>query len=905
VGRGVLALLVALLVLLAPAGASAKTKPVVRGDADTGSQRTILKRSNVKAMTTTRRSGYVRVFASFRPYARKAPPQVITRLSEVRMKKGQRRKFTLRLNKAGRSVLKSCVGGRIIVHAVRIDGRGGAPIGKPARTYKKLRRDAASCRSAAGGGAGAGGGSGGGGSGGGGSGGGSGGSGGGGTREPIDYNPANADRCDWLDEADCLVPFPNDHFTAADSTTDTKRRVNLNVLSMPRNAAGKPIDPAEQNRNDGWSPGGPLVTKVQGLDTQQAFNRSKIVPVDDMADAFRPTQPVVVIDTVTRARHMVWAEIDANPHTDEDASNDTHSTLIIRPGKNFVDGRRYVVALRNLKDKDGKDLNANQAFRVYRDGIPTTNARVEARRKSFEGMFQTLAEAGIERDDLYRVWDFTVASERNLTERMLSIRNSAFAELGDRNLADMKVEGNAPAYQITKITDDPDDKIARRIEGTYTVPCYLRLPGCPAGSGFVYDPTKTTGPPLRVPGNTMQARFTCNIPRSARGGSPARPSLYGHGLFGSRGEVNAGNVRSMANEHNMVFCATDWIGMACTDTPTSPDDVQNIIDGVLAGNQPTPPDCDVPNALTLETDLSRFNELPDRVQQGMLNFLFLGRLMVHGSGGFNADPAFKIGAGGAGVLDTSRLFYDGNSQGGIIGGALMSVMVDGDRGVLGVPGMAYSTLLQRSVDFGTGERPQPNPNNPESFLPQYAYPLYTSYPSHLQRQLIMGLMQMLWDRGEANGWANHMTSDPPAGTPPHNVLLHVALGDHQVAQLTAESEARTIGASARFPWADPGRDLDRGDPVYGVPKIGSYPFGGSAIVLWDSGPERTLPDGSKEGAPPPPNENVPPEAGRDPHGDPRDTVNGRQQKSAFLRIGGHVIDVCGARPCYARRWTGP
>jgi hypothetical protein len=235
----------------------------------------------------------------------------------------------------------------------------------------------------------------------------------------------------------------------------------------------------------------------------------------------------------------------------------------------------------------------------------------------------------------------------------------------------------------------------------------------------------------------------------------------------------------------------------------------------------------------------------------------------------------------------------------------MSVMVDGDRGVLGVPGMAYSTLLQRSVDFGTGEQPQPDPSDPGSFLPEYAYPLYQAYPSHLQRQLIMGLMQMLWDRGEANGWANHITSDPPAGTPPHNVLLHVALGDHQVAQLTAESEARTIGASARFPWADPGRDLDRGDPVYGVPKIGSYPFGGSAIVLWDSGPERTLPDGSKEGAPPPPNENVPPEAGRDPHGDPRDTVNGRQQKSAFLRIGGHVIDVCGARPCYARRWTGP
>ena len=898
-GRGVVALLVTLGVLMAPAGALAKSKPVVRGDAQTGSQVSILKRSNVKALTTTRRSGHVRVFASFRTYGRKAPEQVITRLVEVKLKKGQRRKLTLRLNKIGRGIVKGCVGGRIIVHAVRIGGRAGAPIGKPVRTYKKLRRDSAKCRKGgSSGGGGSGGGGTGGGSGGGGTGGGSGGGGATANREPITYNPANADRCDWLDEADCLLPFPNNHFTTSDSTTDTKRRVNLNVLSMPRNTAQKPIDPAAHNRSDGFSPAQPIVTKVPGIDTPEAFNRSKIVPVDDMADAFRPTQPLVLIDTVTRARQMVWGELDVNPEVPAER------TLAIRPGKNLVEGRRYVVALRDLKNAAGQTIGANQAFQIYRDGIPTTNAQVEARRKTFESIFQTLAEAGIERDNLYRAWDFTVASERNLTERMLHIRDAAFAELGDNNLMDMKVDGSPPAYEITKVTDDPDDQTARRVEGTYTVPCYLNLPGCPAGSSFAFDPSKTNGPPLRLPGNTMQASFICNIPKSARNSSPARPSLYGHGLFGSRGEVNAGNVRTMGNESKMVFCATDWIGMACTNTPTSPDDMQSILEGIAAGNPPAPPDCDVPNALTLETDLSRFSELPDRVQQGMLNFLYLGRLMVHG-GGFNADPAFKIGADGAGVLDTRRLFYDGNSQGGIIGGSLMAVMVDGDRGVLGVPGMAYSTLLQRSVDFGTGKPPAPDPTDPESFLPEYAYALYTSYPNQLQRQLILSLIQQLWDRGEANGYANHMTSDPLRNTPPHNVLLHVALGDHQVAQLAAESEARTIGASAETPWADPGRDLDRGDPVFGVPKITSYPFKGSAIVLWDTGPLRTLPGGGTAGTPPPPNENIPPEAGRDPHGAPRGTVNGRQQKSEFLKIDGRLIDACGARPCYADGWTGP
>ena len=50
--------------------------------------------------------------------------------------------------------------------------------------------------------------------------------------------------------------------------------------------------------------------------------------------------------------------------------------------------------------------------------------------------------------------------------------------------------------------------------------------------------------------------------------------------------------------------------------------------------------------------------------------LFLGRLMIHPSG-FSANPAFQDE--GRSVIDTRRLFYDGNSQGGIFGGALTAL----------------------------------------------------------------------------------------------------------------------------------------------------------------------------------------------------------------------------------------
>jgi hypothetical protein len=118
--------------------------------------------------------------------------------------------------------------------------------------------------------------------------------------------------------------------------------------------------------------------------------------------------------------------------------------------------------------------------------------------------------------------------------------------------------------------------------------------------------------------------------------------------------------------------------------------------------------------------------------------------------------------------------------------------------------------------------------------------------------------------------------------------MHAALGDHQVANITAEVEARTIGASVRQTPVDPGRSFDV-TPFYGIPRITSYPFGGSAIELWDSG--RT---------PPAPVGNVPPRAGEDPHEEPRNTVAARQQKSAFLQPDGTVIDTCAGAPCHSR-----
>ncbi len=659
--------------------------------------------------------------------------------------------------------------------------------------------------------------------------------------------------CDPIDPAVCLQPFPNDYFTVADPSTDTGRRVNFDITAMPQNIAGNPIRPDEWNRNDGFSPGQSVITKVPGMETQQAFDKTRAVPITDVERAYDAAQPVVVINADTLRRQLIWAEMDVNPANSADAN------LIIRPAVNWDEGGHYIVALRNLKNAAGKAIKAQQPFRVYRDRLKSNDAAVQARRPHMEQLFSLLQRAGVARKDLYVAWDFTVASERNLTERALAIRDQAFAQLGDSQLSDLQPQGSAPQYTVTGTTDYPpcgtdgcqsgeDDQIARKVDGNFVVPCYLNATGCPPGSRFSYLPGQTV--PQAIPGNVQAANFTCIIPRVAVDGAavaPARPSLYGHGLLGSASEITAGNVKAMANEHNFVFCATDWSGMSTQD---------------------------VPNIGSILADLSNFSSLPDRAQQGFVNFMYLGRLMIHPNG-FNADPAFQFTKNGAPqpVIDPLRLFYDGNSQGGIMGGSLTALAPDFNRAVLGVPAMNYSTLLRRSVDFD-----------------QYAVVLYQNYPNQLERPLILALMQMLWDRGEA-GYAHHITDDPLPNTPAHKVLLHQAFGDHQVANVATEVEARTIGAAIRKPVLDPGRHSDR-NPYFGIPPIPSYPYDGSGYVVWDSGSPT-----------PPPNE-TPPRTGADPHSHPRGTFIARIQKSEFLQYDGKVVDVCGLKPCYANGYTG-
>jgi hypothetical protein len=715
------------------------------------------------------------------------------------------------------------------------------------------------------------------------------------VRASVTDVPSNVN-CDPLDPKMCLFPFPNDYFSVPDASTDTGLRVNFGLDAMPRGGSdvtkggeGKPIDPSEWNRNDGFSPGSMVMTYVPGIDLHATWGtqdrpHSEAGPnevgyfdhrdtIADPALSLSPDAPMVILNADTGERHPFWSELDTHPGAVEAGEQ----VLILRPAVNFDEGARYVVGLRNLKDSDGATIATGAEFDAYKSGSGTDADR---QAQYDTDIFPALAAAGVAKDDLYLAWDFTIASEDNLAERMLTMRDDAFGRiLGDTDLADRQLgDSSAPAFVVDGVTERDDNyadangvshsQRIRTIDGRIEVPNYMdriqqieghhksnQLPADgPAPLSRLYDdPLDPDALPDQNPVEpTVNVPFRCEV-AIAQDGQPLQrenhPMLYGHGLLGTRSQV--GDLKTPRRAAPFMGCGVDWWGMS---TP------------------------DLPSVAAAIGDLSNFATIPDRAQQGFLNFMFTGRALIHPDG-FATDPAFQLNGQSLINIDDgegSTLQYDGNSQGGIMGGSLIAVSPDIVRGILGVPGMNYSTLLNRSVDYED----------------LYAIPQYQVYRDPVERQLVFALIQMLWDRGEANGYAHHITNDPYANTPSHEVMLQVAWGDHQVANVAAEVEARTIGAPVMTPGLPAGRHWEM-DPYF--TPTATYPYQGSALVYWDSGNIM------------PPNGNIPaddapgtPRDNGDPHSHGRDEFAAGWQEAHFL-LTGWMEDVCGGGDYLTRR----
>ncbi len=360
-----------------------------------------------------------------------------------------------------------------------------------------------------------------------------------------------------------------------------------------------------------------------------------------------------------------------------------------------------------------------------------------------------------------------------------------------------------------------------------TVPIYTTTPNPGAGLNFGKD-----GMPAQ--NGTAQYEFEVNIPVSATV-KAGYPLGNGHGLLGDKTEGDSSYLAVIDDQGDYVSIAVDLVGFDQDDQTT----VENVLTG----------------------DPSPFNDLVGRQQQGILNELLAMRMM----NALAKDPATFYN--GSPTIDASKHFYRGNSQGGIMGGTYMALSTDVTRGMLGEPGAPYSMLLNRSQDFA----------------PFFSL-LNLGYPTGRDIQGLLGLIQMMWDRSEPDGYIPYIVGNNLPGTMPHQVLIHDNVGDYQVTPLGAHYIARAVGAKNLSP-------VNR--EVYGLPDDPG-PINGSAIVEWSWGlepaPTTNIPPGDLCPA------SAPPLCG-DPHDQLRIQQSVGHAGDPVLPPPGRWSQTCGAGPC--------
>lgn len=608
----------------------------------------------------------------------------------------------------------------------------------------------------------------------------------------------------------CGLPFPSSAYLEPDASTETGFRVALPSELLPASAAtSAPFDPSAHNRGDGFSPASPILVYLpEKLD-------DKTLPSSaDFDQSLSTDSATLLVDLESGELVAHFSELDLSSYIEDEE----RQPLMIRPARHLRPNHHYGVALtRTLRTRDGQVPERPVGFA---GGLAGATSSDPIAKRAIAGLNTTLAKLqalGVKKSDLVLAWDFRTGSLSQMTRNVIAMRDRALAEAGQAGLG----------FSIDSVEDAPSAEIFKRIRGTFKVPSFLSSD----------DRTKPeTELVIGSDGLPSQQRvaeypFELVIPARAVDDGPFPLLVYGHGLLGAANQVSSGHVRGFCNTKGYVCIATDWIGLSEQE------------EGGIGQNN---------GAWLAIQDINRFAYVGDRLQQSLVNFMVLTRT----ASAILSDSAAALPGGGSAHDAAQKPVYYGISQGGIMGSSLLAYSPDIERGVAQVGGSAYSLMIQRSVNWN-------------QFLPA----INSAYPDRVAQQLLMALWQPHFDASEGSGTAWAQGQHPPLpGAGQKRILLQIAVGDSQVANLAAEIQARTMGIPSLAPTAKPvwGLDTTPGGEV-------------SAIAFWDLVRD------------PPPDSNATPLDDNDVHADIRKLPENQQQTDVFLRTG-VAENTCGG-PC--------
>ena len=546
--------------------------------------------------------------------------------------------------------------------------------------------------------------------------------------------------CDDVNPHHCMLPFPAPAFLVQDEATTTGYRLDIPGEAIPDSGSVEPGEFHMLNRLDGYSP------------STQIFTTFDVVPDitglaghNSIGESLSGDHETVLIDLATGEKLPHWVELDQRSQDDEP------TFVYVRTVRGLNHDASYGVAYRSLVDSDGNAIEGSQAFVALRDGLSTDSEQIESQRNQYEGLFEALGEAGVERGELQAAWFFHTASTASTLQDMVAMRDDAEQRLGESGIG----------CNITEVIENygEDNTTFRLLRGTVTTPQYMESDSPP--STMRRD---SSGAPEFI--EFREVVVTILIPQVlVDEGSTGLMTVLGHGFMGSGDGMVAGSGNS-ANMTGRVMIGTDWKGWSHDN------------------------DYD---ALTYSLiNVEYFQHQQERHMQSIINNLAMIRTFT----GVCSDIEW-FHHEGSNLVDVSNVDYYGVSFGGLRGPALMAMVPEVDRGVLWVGGSSFTHQIERSTHYTSFD---------------ILFSEVIAYPSRNDRGLMIAAMQSLWDSTDAETFLPFHNEGLEGMVHPFEMLYITSMNDFQVSTLSCDRAVRTAGlgnleASAWHPW---GIEVDSG-----------------------------------------------------------------------------------------------
>jgi len=602
-------------------------------------------------------------------------------------------------------------------------------------------------------------------------------------------------------------PFPSDRFTVFDSQQLTGLRVNV---PLP-NCGTNPSDCADLtlvNQLDGFNPQARLSIPFDGAIDVSTVNSSTVFLVqlpsafafgqnNNEGNIFHGFTPNII-----GINQIVWDPASLTLFAESDQHLDQHANylLVVTDGVHDAGGNPVAASadFRNL-DADG---SADAQLRAYRQAL---------RSLIDNGTLNKIAP-GLDKKHIAAASLFTVES---ITATLESIRQQVKAAAAPAVNFNLGTGGEKTVFPVNTVTGLTWNVQALTVgplvptslnaalgalqvfPGSVKTLAFGKFSGTHWQNANVFIPQVPTTQSVPAQG-TEDIFFNLFIPSGPRPTNGWPVVIFGHGFTDSKQGAPFAVASTLAH-NGIASIAINVVGHGFGPNSTLTVKQGTTSTTFLEGGRGF--DQDGNGQITSAEGSSTFFASPqgtigsrDALQQTVANLMELVRAI---QGGVDAD------GDGLPDLDANRIYYSGQSFGGIYGTIFMGIEPDIRAGVPNVPGGSIIDIVRLSPSFqllltqalavrvpsllNAGPPIFFNDNSPLRNLPSVT----NTVPGAVAIQTVEDTSRWLGQAGDPVAWAPFIRKNPLPGDVAKSVIIQFARGDETVPNPTATALIRS------------------------------------------------------------------------------------------------------------------